>query len=71
VHAHQASAGIHATSHFPPLHESPVGRRLDPDRRCPASTRLAASLVRLPLFDALDEDQQARVVDAVVAAPLG
>jgi dTDP-4-amino-4,6-dideoxygalactose transaminase len=70
VLAHLASAGVHATSHFEPLHDSPVGRRLDPDRRCPGSTRLAASIVRLPLFDALGEDQQRRVIDAVVTAPL-
>jgi dTDP-4-amino-4,6-dideoxygalactose transaminase len=70
--AHLAAHGVHATSHYEPLHSSPMGLRISRDRHPrPHTDRLAGSLVRLPIFDSMSDDEQALVIDAVEGAPAG
>ncbi len=58
--------GIGASSHYVPLHNSPMGRRLGCDSRAlPVTDDIAARLVRLPLYPELAETQQLQVVKAV------
>lgn len=47
--------GIGAASHFVPLHSSPFGRKMAGGQPLPATDRLAASVVRLPIWPGLDE----------------
>jgi dTDP-4-amino-4,6-dideoxygalactose transaminase len=64
---HLASRGILAVFHYRPLHLSPMGRRLDPG--CPrleVTESAAERVVRLPLFATLTEDEQSRVIEAVL-----
>jgi dTDP-4-amino-4,6-dideoxygalactose transaminase len=64
--------GIHAIFHYVPLHLSPAGERF-----CRSSGSLevteamAGSLVRLPLWAGITEDQQDRVVEALIDAVRG
>jgi dTDP-4-amino-4,6-dideoxygalactose transaminase len=65
--AAMAAAGIGAIFHYVPLHSSPGGRRFGRvDGELPVTDRVAASLVRLPLFLGV-EDDIGRVVDTVLA----
>jgi dTDP-4-amino-4,6-dideoxygalactose transaminase len=67
---HLSSRGILAVFHYLPLHLSSMGRRLDPG--CPplaVTEAVAAGLVRLPLFAALTDGEQARVIEAVTEFP--
>jgi dTDP-4-amino-4,6-dideoxygalactose transaminase len=58
-----AGAGIGAIFHYVPLHSSEAGRRFARAHGSLATTeRVASTLVRLPLYLGL-EDDQARVVD--------
>jgi dTDP-4-amino-4,6-dideoxygalactose transaminase len=60
------SAGILAVFHYQPLHTSPMGRRLAPDGpRLPVTEETAERIVRLPLFSALTDEEQSRVIKAV------
>jgi dTDP-4-amino-4,6-dideoxygalactose transaminase len=54
-----AAAGVKATSHYEPLHLADAHRGKE---RLPVTERLGTSLIRLPLFAALSEDDVARVV---------
>jgi dTDP-4-amino-4,6-dideoxygalactose transaminase len=56
---------IGAAFHYVPLHSSPFGRTLAGDVSLPVTDRMAETLVRLPLYPQLREDQLARVCDAV------
>ncbi|HEX9801030.1 MAG TPA: DegT/DnrJ/EryC1/StrS family aminotransferase [Thermoanaerobaculia bacterium] len=60
--------GVGAASHFVPLHASPFGRAVGRAPALPRTERLAASLVRLPIFPTLAEAEQERVIDAVESA---
>lgn len=58
--------GIHALFHYVPLHSSPYGRRCGAAAATlPVTDRVAAGLIRLPLYVELDEAQQQRVIDAI------
>jgi dTDP-4-amino-4,6-dideoxygalactose transaminase len=47
-----------------------MGRRLsDPARDCPTTEAVSDQLVRLPLFNSMTDDEQGRVIDAVLAFP--
>lgn len=63
--------GVGAASHFVPLHSSPFGRAAGRAQELPRTDRLAASLVRLPIYPDLGESEQARVVAAVERACAG
>jgi dTDP-4-amino-4,6-dideoxygalactose transaminase len=60
-----ADAGVQAASHFVPLHASPYGRTLAPGVSLPRTDRLAAALIRLPIYPGLSNGDAERVVDAL------
>ncbi len=65
--AHLHSRGVHSVFHYLPLNTSPMGQQLGGEPGgCPVAEDVADRLVRLPLFNALDSDSQARVVAAVL-----
>lgn len=50
-------AGISATFHYVPLHNSPFGKQLNPDHvKLSITERLSATLIRLPLYAGIDND---------------
>ena len=57
-----------AASHFVPLHASPYGRKVGRSPALPRTERLAASLVRLPIYPTLGSGEQERVIEEVSAA---
>ena len=62
-------AGVHAISHYVPLHSSPAGRRFG--RVCgdmTNTTQMSERIIRLPLWIGMGEAEQTRVVDALSAA---
>lgn len=68
--AHLRAAGIQATFHYVPLHSSPFGRSLDADPPAlPVTDRVAATLLRLPLYPGLTDGEVDRVVAAVSTFP--
>jgi dTDP-4-amino-4,6-dideoxygalactose transaminase len=57
--------GVKATFHFQPLHASPYAReRLGPPEELPVSVRAAETIIRLPLWSGLADDQVDRVIDS-------
>jgi dTDP-4-amino-4,6-dideoxygalactose transaminase len=57
-----AKSGVQAASHFVPLHASPFGRTIAPGLSLPCTDRIAASLVRLPIYPGLAETDLEKVV---------
>jgi dTDP-4-amino-4,6-dideoxygalactose transaminase len=65
---HLKTAGVNAVFHYQPLHLSEVGRAMGGrSGECPESERAADDLVRLPLFELLDDLSVARVIDSVTS----
>ena len=60
-----ARSGVQAASHFVPLHASPFGRALSPGVSLPRTDRIAASVVRLPIYPGLAEGDMNAVVGAL------
>jgi dTDP-4-amino-4,6-dideoxygalactose transaminase len=59
---------IGATTHFVPLHATPMGRQLGAgEGALPVTERFAASIVRLPLHPSLTDEDVDTVVDVVSA----
>jgi dTDP-4-amino-4,6-dideoxygalactose transaminase len=66
--AHLKAAGIMAVFHYLPLHLSDMGRSLGGrPGQCPVTEEVSDRLVRLPFFFNLTDDEQAKVVAAVLA----
>ena len=63
-----AQAGVQASSHFVPLHSSPYGRHVTRSPDLPTTDRVAASVIRLPIYPGLTESDVGRVVDALATA---
>jgi dTDP-4-amino-4,6-dideoxygalactose transaminase len=64
----RAEASIGAVFHYQPLHLSEAGLRYGgQDGQHPVTEDAADTLVRLPLFDALTQQQVERVVERVLA----
>ena len=64
--AHLKDQQIHAAFHYQPLHLSQMGRRFGGrEGDCPVTERAADTLLRLPFYNRLSEDDLARVVRAV------
>lgn len=65
--AHLQSQGIQAYFHYIPLHLSPYGQEHLGTRpgQFPVSERVAASIVRLPLYPQMQDDDCAYVVESV------
>jgi dTDP-4-amino-4,6-dideoxygalactose transaminase len=60
---------ILAVFHYLPLHLSEMGRRLGGrEGDCPVTENICDRLVRLPIFFQLTDEDQARVIAAVIAA---
>lgn len=61
--------GIIVSKHYVPLHLSPAALRIQADYQtktpCPQSTTWSQTLVRLPLFYDLDDDQLSHVITSV------
>ena len=61
------AAGIYAISHFVPLHGSPAGRRYGRIHGSMQETEnLSARLIRLPLWKGISNQEQDRVVEALI-----
>lgn len=66
--AHLKSLGVMAVFHYQALNTSPQGLLLGADpTACPNSKKASETLVRLPLFRDMSEQEQGRVIDAVVS----
>ena len=65
VLARLAEEGVEAASHFVPLHASPYGRTLSGSLSLPRTERLAASLVRLPIYPGLSDGDVQKVVESL------
>jgi dTDP-4-amino-4,6-dideoxygalactose transaminase len=64
--AHLKSRGIMAVFHYLPLHLSDMGRRFGgKEGDCPVTEDISDRLVRLPLFNSLEESDLARIAAAV------
>ncbi len=68
---HLRSRRILAVFHYLPLHLSEMGLRFGGRAgQCPVTEALSDRLIRLPFYNSLREDEQARVIEAVIEAPL-
>jgi dTDP-4-amino-4,6-dideoxygalactose transaminase len=66
VLAHLKDRGVHAVFHYQPLHLSEMGRRFGGGPGdCPVTESVSDRLLRLPLFAALTEAEQGRVIAAL------
>lgn len=67
--AHLKQLGIGAVFHYLPLHLSAMGRSFGGEPGdCPVTERVSDRLLRLPFYNDLGADEQARVIDAVQSA---
>jgi dTDP-4-amino-4,6-dideoxygalactose transaminase len=67
--AHLREREISAVFHYQPLHLSHVGRKYGGfDGQCPVSEKAGDCLVRLPLFNAMTDDEQSRVIESVLTS---
>jgi dTDP-4-amino-4,6-dideoxygalactose transaminase len=59
--------GVHSVFHYLPLHLSRMGRRFGgQEGDCPNTEDVSGRLVRLPFHNCLSQEQQSRVIDAVL-----
>ena len=66
--AHMAEAGVSTVFHYQPLHLSDVGRRYGGrEGQHPVTEDAGDTLVRLPLFESLTDEQVERVIARAVA----
>lgn len=67
---HLKAQGILAVFHYLPLHLSRMGRRFGGrPGDCPVTEEMSDRLLRLPLYNTMDRDEQAAVIEAVEATP--
>jgi dTDP-4-amino-4,6-dideoxygalactose transaminase len=67
--SHLRERNITAPFHYVPLHSAPAGERygrVGPGG-CEVTERISGQLVRLPLFSQLTEEEQTRVIDALLS----
>jgi dTDP-4-amino-4,6-dideoxygalactose transaminase len=66
--AHLKARDISAVFHYLPLHLSPMGERFGGQRGdCPTTEHVSDRLLRLPFYNDLRADQQARVIAEIIA----
>jgi dTDP-4-amino-4,6-dideoxygalactose transaminase len=66
--AHLKAGGIQAAFHYQPLHLSGMGLQFGGrEGDCPVTERTSDTLLRLPFYNRLNDDDLARVVEAVTA----
>ena len=59
---------IHCVFHYLPLHLSPMGLRLGGrPGACPVTERVSDTLVRLPFYTTMTDEEQSRVIEAIHA----
>ena len=64
---HLKEGGIQSVFHYLPLHLSDMGRRYGgKEGDCPVTERVSDCLLRLPFYNDLSEEDQMRVIEAVV-----
>lgn len=64
--SHLKAQGILSVFHYVPLHLSNMGRKFQAQKAgCPVTQDLSARLLRLPFYNDLAEEEQARIVSAV------
>jgi dTDP-4-amino-4,6-dideoxygalactose transaminase len=64
---HLAERQIHAIFHYQPLHLSKMGRGFGGQPGdCPVTESVTDRLLRLPLYNGITADEQARVIDGVI-----
>jgi dTDP-4-amino-4,6-dideoxygalactose transaminase len=64
---HLRSRGVMSAFHYQPLNASPMGLRVSPGApRCPVTEDLSDRLLRLPLFNAMSDAEQDRVIEAAL-----
>ena len=65
---HMKANGILVVFHYQALHRSPYGSQfISSDTSLPVSDRICDSLVRLPLFPGLSEDEQDQIVSTILS----
>ncbi len=65
--AHLKSAGVHAVFHYQPLHLSRMGvARGGRPGLCPVTEDVSDRLLRLPFFNGMTDEEQDRVIEAVL-----
>jgi dTDP-4-amino-4,6-dideoxygalactose transaminase len=62
---HLKAAGINATTHFVPLHSSPMGRTAAVSSNLPNTDKYSAGLIRLPFNEKMSKDEVARVAESI------
>jgi dTDP-4-amino-4,6-dideoxygalactose transaminase len=63
------AAGVQASFHFVPLHDSEGGRRFRAyDSDCPVTDEITSRLLRLPVHNALTLADADRISDAFLSA---
>ncbi len=60
-----AGQGIHAVFHYTPLHRSEMALRLGCVSECPVTDHVSGALLRLPFYNDITPEDQARVMIAV------
>ena len=59
--------GVQAVFHYLPLHSAPMGLRLGGrSGQCPVTESVSDRLVRLPFYNSLADEEQERVIAAVL-----
>jgi dTDP-4-amino-4,6-dideoxygalactose transaminase len=66
--SHMARSGIEVAPHFVPLHSSPYGRMLSNGVSLPKTEHLASSVLRLPIYPELTDQDVQRVVEGLRSA---
>jgi dTDP-4-amino-4,6-dideoxygalactose transaminase len=65
--AHLAARQIHAIFHYQPLHLSKMGRAFGgKEGDCPVTESVAEHLLRLPLYNGISSEEQARVIGGLI-----
>jgi dTDP-4-amino-4,6-dideoxygalactose transaminase len=69
--AHLKSRGILSVFHYVPLHLSDMGRNFGGKTGgCPVTEDVSDRLLRLPFYNALNEGDQSRVIEAILEFPI-
>ena len=67
---HMKANGALVVFHYQALHSSPYGSQFPScDMSLPVTDRICGSLVRLPLFPGLSEDEQDRIISSTISYP--
>jgi dTDP-4-amino-4,6-dideoxygalactose transaminase len=69
--AHLKSIDIHSVFHYLPLHNSEMGKKFGGRKGdCPVTEDISDRLLRLPFYNDLSGDDQARVIEEIHSFPL-